>query len=168
MSQLGTRESTPSMASQTVTATEQQHQTNQEHVSVVLRLEAVSNPDERRVTWDEEVVDNENMGKKSSKSMFSQTIFTNGIVCCIFHPQREFGESSSDESSSSSSSDSDSDGERPRPRPAHNHNHPDDEPCGHSPSKRPERPKRKTRPNAYERQSRHRKAPKTPMHPTGQ
>jgi len=46
-----------------------------------------------RVKWDEEVVDNEGMGKKKSK------------ICCIYHKPREFDESSSssDESSSSSS-----------------------------------------------------------------
>lgn len=32
------------------------------------------------VTWDEQVVDNENLNKKKSK------------VCCIFHPQRSFEE----------------------------------------------------------------------------
>ncbi|CAM9265402.1 unnamed protein product [Discosporangium mesarthrocarpum] len=41
-----------------------------------------------RVTWGADVVNNENMGKKSSKR------------CCIFHKRREFGESSSDESDS--------------------------------------------------------------------
>lgn len=50
----------------------------------------------RRVTWSEEVVDNEHLGRKKSK------------VCCIFKRNREFGESS-DESSSSSDSDSSDD-----------------------------------------------------------
>merc|ERR1712157_286078 len=43
---------------------------------------------QQRVTWDENVIDNEGLGRKSSKR------------CCIFHKQRNFGESSSDESSS--------------------------------------------------------------------
>lgn len=47
-----------------------------------------------KVRWTEDVVDNENMDKKKSK------------ICCIFHPQREFGELSS-ESSDSSSDESD-------------------------------------------------------------
>ncbi|KAI1318816.1 Type 1 phosphatases regulator ypi1 [Mortierella claussenii] len=47
----------------------------------------------RRVQWDDDVVDNEHMGKKKSK------------ICCIFKKQKEFGESS-DESSSDSDSDS--------------------------------------------------------------
>jgi len=38
------------------------------------------------VTWDENVIDNENMGKKSSKR------------CCIFHKTRAFDESSTDTS----------------------------------------------------------------------
>lgn len=49
-----------------------------------------------KVRWTEDVVDNENLNKKKSK------------ICCIFHPQREFGELSSDSSSDSSSSDSSS------------------------------------------------------------
>ena len=47
----------------------------------------------RHVTWEEDVVDNEHMNKKSSKR------------CCIFHKAKEFGESSS-ESEDSISSDS--------------------------------------------------------------
>lgn len=51
-----------------------------------------------RVRWTEDVVDNENMNKKKTK------------ICCIFHPQREFGEESeclSDSSSDSSDSSGD-------------------------------------------------------------
>ncbi|KAI8846468.1 phosphatase inhibitor-domain-containing protein [Chytridium lagenaria] len=44
----------------------------------------------RRVQWASNVEDNEGMGRKTSK------------VCCIFHPQRQFGDSSSDESTSDS------------------------------------------------------------------
>ena len=51
--------------SQTITSNVQREQ---EQEPVILRLQAAPNPDERRVTWDEEVIDNENMGKKSSKS----------------------------------------------------------------------------------------------------
>ncbi|KAI0997756.1 hypothetical protein K3495_g10433 [Podosphaera aphanis] len=50
----------------------------------------------RRIQWDESVVDNEGLGRKSSK------------VCCIYHAPRAFGESS-DESSSSSSEESSAD-----------------------------------------------------------
>ena len=50
-----------------------------------------------RVTWAEDVVDNEHMHKKSSKR------------CCIFHKQRAYDESESDES------DSDFEGDAPAP-----------------------------------------------------
>lgn len=49
----------------------------------------------RRITWAEDVVDNEGLGRKSSK------------VCCIYHRPREFGESSSEDDSSDSDSSSD-------------------------------------------------------------
>ncbi|RJE25620.1 hypothetical protein PHISCL_02013 [Aspergillus sclerotialis] len=62
--------------------------TNQEAVSA------------RHIRWSEDVIDNEGMGKKSSK------------VCCIYHRPRPVGESSSEsESSESSSSDISSDDE---------------------------------------------------------
>jgi hypothetical protein len=63
---LRAREETPTSGSQTVTATRDE---SAQQPPLVLRLQAVPNPDERRVTWDEEVIDNENMGKKSSKGM---------------------------------------------------------------------------------------------------
>ncbi|KAJ9118276.1 hypothetical protein QFC22_004187 [Naganishia vaughanmartiniae] len=87
---------------------------------------------QRRVIWDEEVVDNEHLGRKSSKSTFFELgRFTSSqvdpvadvcvrlLVCCIYHKSRAFGESSSesDSSSSSSSSASDSDDDAPRPPP---------------------------------------------------
>ena len=65
-----TRENTPTTGSQTITATQSNLRTREEP-PVILHLQAVSNPDERRVTWDEEVIDNENMGKKSSKSILT-------------------------------------------------------------------------------------------------
>ncbi|PYH81752.1 hypothetical protein BO82DRAFT_283545 [Aspergillus uvarum CBS 121591] len=80
-------------------------------LSATLRLRAESAedrsmPDEhsdirspaRHIQWRDDVIDNEGMGKKSSK------------VCCIYHKARPVGESSSEsESSDSSESDSDSD-----------------------------------------------------------
>ncbi|KAJ3086353.1 Type 1 phosphatases regulator ypi1 [Quaeritorhiza haematococci] len=63
-----------------------------------LRLQgSIVSTSERRVQWDENVVDNEGMGKKSSK------------ICCIYHKPRSFDESSSSESSS----DEDDDPNRP-------------------------------------------------------
>ncbi|KAK4496497.1 hypothetical protein PRZ48_012477 [Zasmidium cellare] len=62
--------------------------------SATLRLRAEPEP-QRRIQWAEDVIDNEGMGKKSSK------------VCCIYHKPNEPGDSDS-ESDSSSSDDSDS------------------------------------------------------------
>ncbi|KAF2704792.1 hypothetical protein K504DRAFT_484943 [Pleomassaria siparia CBS 279.74] len=134
----------------------------------VLRLSAPSGTlrlrpeptEERHIQWAEDVVDNEGMGKKSSK------------VCCIYHKPRVVGESS-DESSSDSSSDSESDSEpdnstarpvgggrrggNPRGRRPHDHDHGDhdhDHGNGEGPSgppKRRRRPQRKHSPNAYEK-----------------
>ncbi|KAJ7880760.1 phosphatase inhibitor-domain-containing protein [Mycena olivaceomarginata] len=68
-----------------------------------------------RVAWDENVVDNEGCGRKSSK------------ICCIYHKPKEFDESSSEDDSSDEDSDSSLDDGRARPRPRsgsnHNHNH---------------------------------------------
>ncbi|KAK5171410.1 Type 1 phosphatases regulator ypi1 [Saxophila tyrrhenica] len=109
-----------------------------------LRLRA--QPEERpRVQWAEDVVDNEGMGKKSSK------------VCCIYHKPHEPGDSESDsDSSSSSDGDSDSEPDLSRARRAggsgkgkgrgrkHQHEHEGD---GKGKGK-----ERKASPNAYERQ----------------
>ncbi|PSK33551.1 hypothetical protein B9Z65_7438 [Elsinoe australis] len=120
-----------------------------------LRLRAESNTSEsRHVVWAEDVVDNEGMGKKSSK------------VCCIYHKPKNAGEGSSDESSSSDSDSSESEpdlsraqpGRRP-PRRQHNHNHDHDhnDPSeGGDPDAADKKGKgkgklRETSPNAYER-----------------
>lgn len=124
--------------------------------SGVLRLRAEPT-EQRRIQWAEDVIDNEGMGKKSSK------------VCCIYHKPRAADESSGDDSSDDSSSDSSSDSEpdnstaRPtgrnvdqRGRNPHQHDHGS---CGdghdHSegaetPQKRA-RQRRKPSPNAYEK-----------------
>ncbi|SAM02047.1 hypothetical protein [Absidia glauca] len=49
------------------------------------------------VRWDDDVVDNEHMGKKKSK------------ICCIYHKPRQVGESSDSDTSSDSDSSSSSD-----------------------------------------------------------
>lgn len=91
-----------------------------------------------QVRWTDDVVDNEHMNKKKSK------------ICCIFHPQREFGECSSDSDSGSSDSSSDeSDDDRRRPC-NHNHDH-EDGSCGDENRDKTRRP-REASPNAYERQ----------------
>ncbi|KAJ5768813.1 Type 1 phosphatases regulator ypi1 [Penicillium odoratum] len=115
----------------------------------------------RRIRWSEDVVDNEGMGKKSSK------------VCCIYHKARPVGESSSESESSSSSSDSDSDSEidRRRARPNNHSSHPrgrglageegasdqsQDQASAVCPQHRHRhsKPKRKPSPNAYEKMPR--------------
>ena len=108
-----------------------------------LRAEPAERP---RVQWAEDVVDNEGMGKKSSK------------VCCIYHKPHEPGDSDSD-SSSSSDGDSDSEPDLSRARKAgsggkgkgrgRRHQH-DEEGDGESKGK-----ERKASPNAYERQPKH-------------
>ncbi|RIB11033.1 phosphatase inhibitor-domain-containing protein [Gigaspora rosea] len=81
---------------------------------------------DRKVKWDENVVDNEGMGKKKSK------------ICCIYHRPKSFDESS-DEDSSSCSDDSDHDDhDNEGENSHHSHNH--------------HRKKRSGSPNAYERQ----------------
>ncbi|KAL5120559.1 Type 1 phosphatases regulator ypi1 [Pleosporales sp. CAS-2024a] len=119
----------------------------------VLRLRAEP-AERRRIQWAEDVIDNEGMGKKSSK------------VCCIYHRPRAADESSDDDASDSSSSDSDSDSEidnstaKPSGRAngyrARPHKHGDNCEHGHDdaggsskPQKR--RPRRKPSPNAYEK-----------------
>ena len=67
----------------TTTATTEHNTAQQQTQPPVLRLRLAARP---TVRWDESVVNNEGMGRKSSKR------------CCIFHKQREFGESSTDSS----------------------------------------------------------------------
>lgn len=86
-------------------------------ITPVLQLHASNNIDQRRtsqarrnrrgVRWEENVIDNENLGRKKTK------------ICCIFHPadeedeehehEHEHPDPSSDSDSSSSSSESDND-----------------------------------------------------------
>ncbi|KAK6199561.1 phosphatase inhibitor-domain-containing protein [Scheffersomyces amazonensis] len=111
------------------------------------------------VRWNEDVVDNEHMNKKKSK------------ICCIFHPQREFGEDSGDSSSDSSSDESGDEGRRDNFNHNHNHNHnhgdhdhdhdhenvhdgDEDHICehGHVHSKKSRKSAKDSKPNAYETQ----------------
>ncbi|KIW05258.1 hypothetical protein, variant [Verruconis gallopava] len=136
--------------------------------TLVLRAEPA---EERHIQWAEDVVDNEGMGKKSSK------------VCCIYHRPHSVDESSDDESSSddSSSSDGDSDSEvddgrarmiggnrrgRERRRHGHHdHNHEHSHDHDHdqkSPGDKGSKGKAKDRkpsPNAYEKQPKYVKKP---------
>lgn len=104
--------STPADSSRTTTALDSQPISDNEQASStpgVLRLRG--GPSSRpRVVWRDDVVDNENMGRKSSKSAYQlhrQRFIDLSVhpVCCIYHKARKFGESSSDESSSDDDSD---------------------------------------------------------------
>ncbi|CAG7919976.1 unnamed protein product [Penicillium olsonii] len=136
------------------TTTESQEETVP--ISTTLRLRAEEAPEatssSRRIRWSEDVVDNEGMGKKSSK------------VCCIYHKARPVGESSSEDSSSSSDSDSDSDSESEDDRRTarmksrrtsphdHDHEHDHDKDCSNDHDHpKPKKAKRKPSPNAYEK-----------------
>ena len=88
-------------ASGTMTVTEENTGSSPNNEEV-LQLTLQARPS---VRWDENVVDNEGLGKKSSKR------------CCIFHKQRAFGESStdsSDEESAGSSDDEDRGSKKPK------------------------------------------------------
>ncbi|KAF1820195.1 uncharacterized protein K489DRAFT_324522 [Dissoconium aciculare CBS 342.82] len=116
-----------SHGSQTVLQTQER----QNAPSGTLRLR-VEPGESRHIQWAEDVIDNEGMGKKSSK------------VCCIYHKTTEPGDSESD-SSSSSDSDSDSEPDLSRAQRA----------GGRGRGKRSGEGKdkeRKPSPNAYERQ----------------
>ncbi|OJJ74115.1 hypothetical protein ASPBRDRAFT_531359 [Aspergillus brasiliensis CBS 101740] len=135
-------------------------------VPATLRLRAADGPaanglelnesTSRRIRWGEDVIDNEGMGKKSSK------------VCCIYHKSRPIGDSSSESESSDSStsnSDTDSDGEadghrrtghRPSTGQGENYASSDQKPSSEGErscrsSHRTRKTKRKPSPNAYEK-----------------
>jgi len=98
----------PLSASATATATATESDAIREAPPVpdgTLRLRGAA-VHERRVVWAEDVVDNEGLGRKSSK------------VCCIYHKPRAVDESSDESSGSDSSSDSDSDGQNEGARPS--------------------------------------------------
>ncbi|KZF25548.1 hypothetical protein L228DRAFT_236630 [Xylona heveae TC161] len=144
----------------TGSATQTQPATRQPRVHATLRLRgAAPSSRDRHIQWDESVIDNEGMGKKSSK------------VCCIYHKPRAAGESSSEEDSDSSSSSSDSDNSDSEPdtsrampaggggarsrgrRRHHHHGHGDDDHdgCGGPGHNKGKDKQRDYSPNAYER-----------------
>ncbi len=115
---------------------------------MVLRLRGADGP-RRGIRWAEDVVDNEGLGRKSSK------------VCCIYHAPKEVGESSSEDSSSDSDSDLDDTGEarmvggkkgnRGKERgDGHGHYHEHGDECGGGDGGG-KKAERKPSPNAYEK-----------------
>ncbi|RFU80968.1 phosphatase inhibitor [Trichoderma arundinaceum] len=114
MSQQQERDAPAPTASQTTTHTTRPE--TAESAPRVLRLRGGNTSNGRSVQWAEDVVDNEGLGRKSSK------------VCCIYHRPKGVDESSDESSSDSSSSDSDSDSEHDSKRKVGGGK--DD--CGHS------------------------------------
>ncbi|MCJ1341385.1 hypothetical protein MMC09_006681 [Bachmanniomyces sp. S44760] len=113
-----------------------------------LRLRGEPPRERTKIRWAEDVIDNEGLGRKSSKGKplsLNRHIqqfprkpllmpISLGLVCCIYHKTRPVGESSSEDdsnSSSSSGSNSDSELDNGKARPAnsggsgngHTHNH---------------------------------------------
>ncbi|KAI7507036.1 hypothetical protein KC347_g7170 [Hortaea werneckii] len=133
---LRTSNNAPTSGSQTITS-----HASGPSAPPTLRLRAEETPPQpspspsQHVRWAEDVVDNEGMGKKSSK------------VCCIYHKPHDGAESSGEDSSSSSSSDSeDSEPDLSRAQRAGG--------SGKGKGKGKGR-ERKPSPNAYERQPRY-------------
>jgi protein phosphatase 1 regulatory subunit 11 len=117
----------------------------------------------RQIQWADNVVDNENLGRKKSKSTYLHSIDNRQLellqsanilfaVCCIYHrPKMPGDDSSSSDSSSDSGSDSDSDsansgGHSHDPACKHHHGR------GRSSKNQKKRNPRDVSPNAYERQ----------------
>ncbi|KAJ6441974.1 protein phosphatase inhibitor domain-containing protein [Purpureocillium lavendulum] len=139
------RDNTPT-TSQTTTQNSTDSETRAEPTRI-LRLRGGHTSSGRSVQWAEDVVDNEGLGRKSSK------------VCCIYHKPKGVDESS-DESSSDDSSSSDSDSDsgaddkkrsgdgKKAPACGHSHGH------RHGRSRRRgqgDKQKRPPSPNAYEK-----------------
>ena len=97
--------------------------------------------DRPRVVWDEDVVDNEGLGRKKSKSACNRTDETDRerltlfLVCCIYHKPRQFDESSDENTSGTESSGSDSADARPSREYRHRHRHAHDGECEADPHK---------------------------------
>ncbi|UNI20082.1 Type 1 phosphatases regulator ypi1 [Purpureocillium takamizusanense] len=141
------RDNTPTTSQTMTTSTQASTDSDSRTESPrILRLRGGHTSSARSVQWAEDVVDNEGLGRKSSK------------VCCIYHKPKAVGESSdessSDDSSSSSDSDSDSgaDGKKrsgdakKTPACGHSHRH-----GRHRRRDQGDKQKRPPSPNAYEK-----------------
>ena len=146
----------PNTSARSGTATPTTTQTLLQEPSATLHLRASAEPVERegepssRVRWAEDVIDNEGLGKKSSK------------VCCIYHKPHEPGDSESEDSSSSSSEDEDEPdlsrarkaGGKGRKGKSHDHDHDHGGEGGDAGGKGKGKERRPSR-NAYERVPKH-------------
>lgn len=75
------------------------HHPGPQHTHLVLRLgasEREHSQNDRRVSWAEDVIDNEHLGRKSSKCIGHLALLMVG--CCIYHKPREWDESSEESS----------------------------------------------------------------------
>lgn len=72
-------------SSSTVTSTMVAQQSPNESRLLILKIREA---EKKKIRWTNDTVDNETLGKKSSKR------------CCIYHKRKEFGESDSEESDS--------------------------------------------------------------------
>ena len=141
----GTATPTTGSATQTINSSQA---LNALDAPVVLRLRGQHNSTERRIQWAEDVVDNENLGRKNSK------------VCCIYHRPKGVDESDSESSGSDSdTSDSADDGAaRPAGGKRRREEKGYDKDCGHGHGHEhehegsPGKARRKQSPNAYEKQ----------------
>jgi len=97
--------------SSTVSTTATAHVTEDQTASdqQVLRLTATTS--RRGISWDAGVVDNENMGKKSSK------------CCCIYNKPKAVGESSSESEESDNETNSYEKSKRYKKKRNHHHHH---------------------------------------------
>lgn len=87
---------------------------SEEQDQQTLRLNDPGVPSRRGITWDTGVVDNENMGKKSSK------------CCCIYNKPKAIGESSSESEDSDDDTNSYEKMKKKNKKRAHQHSHKDD------------------------------------------
>ncbi|PHH77892.1 hypothetical protein CDD80_95 [Ophiocordyceps camponoti-rufipedis] len=105
----------------------------------ILYLRGGGESSRRTVQWAEDVINNEGLGRKSSK------------VCCIYHKPKAVDESSDE----SSSSDPDSDSDSGRESKGSDHRHGKTPSCGHGgdrpAGRRSGKQKRPPSPNAYEK-----------------
>ncbi|OAA70469.1 Protein phosphatase inhibitor [Cordyceps fumosorosea ARSEF 2679] len=149
MSQQPSQRSAPTPSASQTTTIASTSQSAPDSAPRILRLRGRHSANGRSVQWAEDVVDNEGLGRKSSK------------VCCIYHKPKAVDESS-DESSSDSSSDSESDyEERMRRGRGRNGKGPEKdgdhhEGCDHAHDhddgkSREKKEKRPPSPNAYEK-----------------
>ncbi|KYK55740.1 Protein phosphatase inhibitor [Drechmeria coniospora] len=140
---------TTSQSTTTTTTTTQTAENTETRLDAprILRLRGEHTATGRSVQWAEDVIDNETLGRKSSK------------VCCIYHRPKAVDESS-DESSSDSSSDGSSDSDSGADRkqggdgkktPACGHAHHGRGKARGRRKKPDEKQKRPPSPNAYEK-----------------